>query len=148
MWLGPKPLIYQQAIYIIIYHMCHALDFNGNILLIECEDFGRKCCITIKTPFTQRTDFYRKKLPQDNRTTAMLNWCLKQLKDFILKFSKSIFELVHCNTSFFSFRSMWLTMRQLKKLSWIQRWCIFPSVSYIGSHIFHESWRTLSNYHN
>ena len=56
--------------------------------------FARKCCIIIKTPFTQRTDLYRKKLPLDNNTTAMLMWCLKQLKVLILKFSKSIFKLV------------------------------------------------------
>ena len=96
-----------------------------------------------------KADFYRKKLSQDNNTTAMLIWCLKQLKGLILKFSKSIFELVHCNTCFFPFRSMWWWCgRQLNKLLWIQRWCVFPSLSYIGSHTFHESWKTLSNYLN
>ena len=25
-------------------------------------------------------------------------------------------------------------------------WCVFPSVSYISSHTFHESWKALSNY--
>ena len=31
---------------------CAAHDFNGNVLLIECQDFARKCCSTINTPFT------------------------------------------------------------------------------------------------
>ena len=72
----------------------------------ECLNFARKCCTTIKTPFTQLTDFYWKKLPQINNATAMLIWCLKLLKDYVLKLSKSIFELVRCNTCFFSFRCM------------------------------------------
>ena len=45
-----------------------------------------KCCSTINTPFTQRTDYQWKKLPQGNNTTV--DWCSKQLNDFILKFSK------------------------------------------------------------
>ena len=47
--------------------------------------FDRKCCSAINTPFTQRTDYYWKKLPQDKKTAV--DWCLKQLKDFILKVS-------------------------------------------------------------
>ena len=30
-----------------------------------------------------------KKIPQGNSTTVMLVWCLKQVKDFTFKFSKS-----------------------------------------------------------
>ena len=43
---------------------------------------------------------------QDNTTTIMLIWCLKQLKDFILKFSisGSFFSFFFINTCFFSFR--------------------------------------------
>ena len=93
----------------------------------------------------------------DNNTTVMLMWCIKQLKDFILKFSislsfflqKAFLNLLHCNTCLFSFRWMcsW-GCRQLSKLlpNWLS--CSFPSESSIDSHTFHESWRTLSDYQN
>ena len=70
-----------------MYHTCHALGFNGNILnilLTECYVFPRKCCSNINISFIQRTHFY---ITQNNNTTVVLIWGLKQLKDFTLKFS-------------------------------------------------------------
>ena len=88
-------------------------------------------------------------------TAVMLIYFLKQCKDFILKFSisvsffsqKIIFELIHCNTCFFSLKvDVLVRLLANNKLSQIQVRCLFPSVSYFDSHAFHEFQRTLSNY--
>ena len=83
--------------------------------------------------------------------TQMLIWCLKNNLKIFNKwkflFTKIVFELVHCNTLFFSFKWMcWWGCQQLKTLLPIQVWCLLTSVSYIDSHTFHESCRTFSNY--
>ena len=95
---------------------------------------------------------------QDNITTIMLNWWLKQVKKFVLKFSisgrfffrKIIFEFVYYETCFFSFRWMyWWGCPQCNKLSRIQI-CLFPSVSHIDNHQFHDYQivkRTIFNLH-
>ena len=57
MWPVPVSVVYPRAIYIFVYGKCHTLDFNENLLQTECQDFARKCCSTINTPFTQRADF-------------------------------------------------------------------------------------------
>ena len=62
----------------------------------------------------------------------MLIWCLKQLTHFIFRFSKAIFELVHCNTCFFSFRCRWWWGDDKKMM------CISSSVIYWQpNHTFH-----------
>ena len=42
--------------------------------------------IAFKYSIYSKTDKYLKKFPQDSNTTVMLIWCLKQVKDLILKF--------------------------------------------------------------
>ena len=89
---------------------------------------------------------------QDNDTSITLIWCLKQLKGFILKYSISesfFFHFLTTNTCLFSFRWLcWWGCWHLNKLSRIQIWSLFPSVSCTDIHTFHESWVTLSNYQN
>ena len=64
------------------------MAFSENILT-EGWDFGKKYGSSISTPFTQKTDYYWKKLPNENNKTVMLIWCLEPRKSFILKFSIS-----------------------------------------------------------
>ena len=141
----PVPVAYRQ------YNLCICIEPHVSCpgFLTECWGSARKYCSTVNTPFTQKTDYYWKKLPQDNNTTLLLMWCLKQLKDFILKFSISgtfFLQLVHCNTCFFPFRWMcWWGCQQWSKLLQIQIRYLFPSVLYKDSNIFYESWRTLVN---
>ena len=60
-----------RTIYIFAYRKCYAHDFNGNVLLTECRDFARKCYGTNNSPFTQRTDFQWKKLPQNLKILSL-----------------------------------------------------------------------------
>ena len=81
-----------SKIYVFVQNrMCHALDFIQYMLLTECRNFARKYCSIINTPFTQKTDYQWKKLPQNNNTTVkkMLVKKYRVLKKivFILKFS-------------------------------------------------------------
>ena len=59
------------------------------IYIYLCWYFARKYCNIFNIPLTQKTDYWWKKLPHDNVTTIMLIWCLKQVKEFIIKCSVS-----------------------------------------------------------
>ena len=82
-----------------------------------------------------------------------IEWCLKQVKDCILKcsisgkfFSEKKVLNLYTVILFFSFRWMcWWGCWQLNKLSRTQI-CWFPPVSLIGSHQFHEEWMSLLDY--
>ena len=64
----------------------------------------------------------------------------------IAKYKSQVVDL-NLYYDFFSFRWMrwWGCCWQLNKLSMIQM-CLFPSVSHIDSHLFHEWWKSLLDY--
>ena len=63
----------------------------------------------------------------------------------IAKYESQVVDL-NLYYDFFSFRWMrWWGCWQLNKLSMIQM-CLFPSVSHIDSHLFHEWWKSLLDY--
>ena len=56
--------------------------------------------------------------------------------------------MLYYNIVFFSFRCIcWRFYRYSNKLSRIEIWCSFPSISYICSHKFREWWRSLLGYY-
>ena len=87
-------------------------------------------------------------------TTVTLIWCLKYVKYFILTFSinESFFldnEFWNLHTMilffFFSWWMCWWGCWKSNKLSRIQM-RLFPSVSHIDNHPFHDWWKSLSDY--
>ena len=75
--LVPVPVVYQQC------KLCICIELH-----LSCPK-NNTVVSTVITPFIQKTDYSWKKLSQDNKKTVMLIGCLKQLKDFIFKFSIS-----------------------------------------------------------
>ena len=92
-----------------VYGMQGRYNLCMNRALLNCELLDS----VSRNMATLKTDHYWKKLPQNSSTAVMLIWCLKQVKDFILKFSingsffsrkQKVFKFINFNTSLVSFR--------------------------------------------
>ena len=103
-------------------------NFNENFQWkISMEGFARKCCSTVNTPFIQRTDFWWKKLPQDNNTNSYVYFQAVEVsfhkKNFWISTLKHLFLFHQVDVS--------MRWSAIEQISWVQKWCVFPSVSYM-----------------